>query len=332
MKNISNQSLPNWEMWIWSTSFLMGSVATIVANVITFQVFWNQRRTLRQTSFVIINLALADLCVGLSEGCFAVENLMLSYTGKKPTEIGCLTIDLFSECASLTLLGLVSLERMHAVFWPVRHRMTRQRSYIYAICTSWSLSTVLSILFIVTYLGIVNQLITIGMFAFLMALISISICVVYSAIWIRLRQTKKQSIRKHCNPTTNKLTKTLLIASILTLAAWLPLSAAVLVKYLCASCLSQVNTTRLVYGGRFLQYGNSLLNPIVYSLRIPEFKEKILRLFCRQRWKKLAAPETVSQVHALRSATPALLSLTSPVRLTTTSETVRSINLHYNDK
>ena len=313
MKNISSNLPPTWEMWIWSTSFLMGSLATLVANLITFQVFWNQRRNLRQTSFVLVNLALADLSVGLSEGCFAVENLLSSYMGKKPTEIGCLAVDVFSEGASLTFLGLMSLERMHAVFWPLRHRMTRPRSYIYAICTLWLFTTMTTVLFILSYVGLVNQIITIGLFVSIMAVIPISICVVYSRIWLHLRHIKKQSLRKHRSPTTNKLTKTLLIASFLSLAAWLPLGVALLVKFLCVGCLSSVNVTRLVYGGRILQYGNSLLNPVVYSLRIPEFKDKIIQQFCKQRRRKLrrTAPETACQVHALRSATPVLLSFTS---------------------
>ena len=278
--------------------------------------FFNQRRTLKQTSYVIINLALADLSVGLSGGCFAVENLVSRYTGKKPTEIGCLTVDVFSESASLTFLVLVSLERMHAVFWPFRHRMTEPRSYIYAICIVWLFSGVVTVIFILSYIGIVSQKIAIGIFVLLMAVFPISVCVVYLGIWLRMRHTRKQNVRKHRFTANKKLTETLLIACILSVVAWLPISSTLLINGLCASCLSLMNATRVVYGTRILQYGNSLLNPIVYSLRIPEFKDKLLELLCwhRCRRPKRSAPHipgTACEVNALKSTTPVLLSLTS---------------------
>ena len=94
---------------------------------------WNPRtlrcQTLKQTTYEVINLALADLSVG----CFGVENLVLSYTKEKPSAIGCLTVDVVSECVSFLSLNVLSLERIHAIFWPLLHRINKTLSYIYII-------------------------------------------------------------------------------------------------------------------------------------------------------------------------------------------------------
>ncbi|XP_078364244.1 adenosine receptor A1-like [Oculina patagonica] len=314
MNSSSNHSLPTWEMWIWSTSFVVESIAIVFANSLTFHIFLNQRKNLRQTSFLIINLALADLFVGLSTGCFAVENLILSYTGERPTATGCLTVDVLSECASMSFLVVVSLERMHAVFWPLRHRITGTRSYIYVICTAWIFSVISTIMFIISHIGILDKSISTSIFVFLMAVLPLTVCVVYCRIWFRIKRLRKESIRKHRNMANNKLTKTLFIASILSVVTWLPLCATLLARIFCKNCLSSKNSNRIIYVARIFQYRNSLLNPIVYSLRLPEFRGKLLELLCRHQTGTSVKPASLisetSTNFALQSTTPILLSLT----------------------
>lgn len=313
MNNTSSQTLPVWEMWIWSTTFMLESIAIVFTNSITIHIFLSQRKTLRHTSYVVINLALADLSVGLSAGCFGVENLVLSYTGEKPTSIGCLTVDFISECASILFLVVLSLERMHAVFWPLRHRITKTRSYIYIICTAWLFSFTLAITFIISYFGIINQKISTSMFIFFMAVFPLTVCVVYGRIWFHMKHLRKQSIRRHRHIANNNLTKTILVASLLSVTAWLPVSATLLVSVLCKNCLSLNNSSRAVYAARILQFGNSLLNPVIYNIRMPEFRAKLMRLLFRRHSRvsiqsSYLTPGTLPNF-ATQSATPVLLSL-----------------------
>jgi len=308
MNNTRSQTLPVWEMWIWSTTFILETIAIVFANSITIHILLSQRKTLRHTSYVVISLALADLSVGLSAGCFGAENLLLSYTGDKPTVIGCLTVDFISECASIVFLVVLSLERMHAVFRPMRHRITKTRSYIYVISTAWLFSFTFAIIFILSYIGIISQKISTSLFIFLMVVFPITVCVVYCRIWFRMKHLRKQSIRKHRHIANNNLTKTLLVASLLSVAAWLPVSATLLVTVLCKNCLSLDNSSRVVYAARILQFGNSLLNPIIYNLRMPEFRAKLVRLLFRCH-SKTSTSGTLPNF-AAQSATPILLSLT----------------------
>ena len=136
---------------------------------------------------------------------------------------GCFGVDFISECASVVFLVVFSLERMHAVFWPLRHRITKTRSYIHIICTAWLFSFTLAITFIISYIGIINQKISTRMLIFLMAVFPLTICLVYCSIW-------------HRHIANNNLTKALLVASLLSVTAWLPVSATLLVSVLCKHC------------------------------------------------------------------------------------------------
>ena len=292
---------------------MLECIAIVFTNSITVHIFLSQRKTLRHTSYVLINLALADLSVGLSAGCFGVENVVLSYTGGKPTAIGCLTVDFISESASIVFLVVLSLDRMHAVFWPLRHRITKTRSYIYIICTAWLFSFTLALIFIMSYIGIINQKISTSMFILLMAVFPLTVCLVYSRIWLRMKHLRKQSIRKHRHTANNNLTKALLVASLLSVTAWLPVSATLLVSVLCKHCLSLNNSSRAVYAARILQFGNSLLNPVIYNIRMPEFRARLTGLLFRRHSKtsiqSTYLPPGTLPNFAAQSATPVLLSL-----------------------
>ena len=122
-----------------------------------------------------------------------------------------------------------------------------------------------------------------------------------------------KSIRSTFISQTTHLTKTLLVASLLSVTAWLPVSATLLVSVLCKNCLSLNNSSRAVYAARILQFGNSLLNPVIYNIRMPEFRAKLMRLLFRRHSRvsiqsSYLTPGTLPNF-TTQSATPVLLSL-----------------------
>ena len=85
-----------------------------------------------------------------------------------------------------------------------------------------------------------------------------------------------------------KLTVTLFIMTIVSLLMWLP--HAVYVFLLLQSLTSTMEflsasqeLVRLEFSLYILSLMNSLVNPIVYTIRIPEFRKALLLLFKRQR-------------------------------------------------
>ena len=72
-----------------------------------------------------------------------------------------------------------------------------------------------------------------------------------------------------------RLTKTLLLVSVLSLLSWLPLS--IVIFFIVSVERIASGTFTIYYITVLLNYSNSFVNPVVYALRIPEFKQVIGR-------------------------------------------------------
>ena len=105
------------------------------------------------------------------------------------------------------------------------------------------------------------------------------ICGCNIAIWRKFQHRSVASQQQNRNVQNERLTRTLLFVSILALLCWLPL--------IMVSDLDSL--TKFVVPGRylvvvfFLNYLNASVNPVVYALRIPEFRQA-LTLFCFRDW------------------------------------------------
>ena len=90
-------------------------------------------------------------------------------------------------------------------------------------------------------------------------------------------------------PGKKKLTVTLLIMTIASLFMLLPFVLG-LFKLFAGNC-SGLFRSRLYVNATFVLSGaNSFVNPILYTLRIPEFKKALISLFRRQRNENVAIP------------------------------------------
>ena len=120
-------------------------------------------------------------------------------------------------------------------------------------------------------------------FIFFVAALPLTVCIVYCSIWIRMKHLRKQKhTAKHLHIANNNLTKTLLVASLLSVTVWLPVSVTLLVRVLCKNCLLLNNSSRAVYPARILLFRNSLLNLIICNIWISEFRSKLMRLLSRR--------------------------------------------------
>ena len=121
--------------------YILEAVFIIIGNSFAIFVFWKQRLHQKRTCFLLINLAVADLLVGISEliglslGKF---DKMTAVPGNKnkPT-IFFSGLTLFASSTSVIFLALVALERVHAVLHPLRHRVINTRVYIFAAVIAW---------------------------------------------------------------------------------------------------------------------------------------------------------------------------------------------------
>ena len=265
--------------------FVLETVVIIIGNTFTIFVFWSQRLSLRRTCFLLINLAIADLIVGIvepivlatedtpnSEAVRAQQNEQIEhmYMASAFQHIGSST--------SLFFLALISLERVYAVLWPLRHRVMHTRVYIYSIFIVWALGLCAGVLLI---LGMnctkVNCrayfLITLCSFLFISLVV---ICASYLTIRTRLRHTPP-GLEVHNRQLTEhnlRLSRTFFIVVVLSVVFWLPGFVVYTIRSFCLPCVSQMWIMWIV---KAIHLANSMVNPFVYTFRMPIFKNALRR-------------------------------------------------------
>ena len=179
---------------------------------------------------------------------------------------------------SLTNIAVISLERMHATIRPFRHRLIKKWVYGVTIAGVWVSAAMVStaILILEVYVYGKEFLYLLQSYCFLCLLV---ICVSYSSIVVKFlcgaHPQHHGAVRRQ-----GKLTVTLFIMTIASLLMWLP--HAVFIFLPSSKFLSFQESSRLNYSLNSLVLMNSLVNPIVYTIRIPEFKKALLLLFKRQ--------------------------------------------------
>ena len=120
---------------VFSVVFFLEGVSILLGNIFTIFVFWKHRAELKRTSYLLVNLAVADLLVAISIlislGC-KVQNLAEGHNDMiKGWQFTLFKIwDTLCGTASLLNLLVISLERLYAVRWPFRHRTLSTRTYI----------------------------------------------------------------------------------------------------------------------------------------------------------------------------------------------------------
>ena len=100
------------------------------------------RKRLKRTSYLLINLAVADFFVGIGLSMFIGTDIARTLKRNIPDslEITLIIIDLSATLSSVTSLALISLERMFAILWPFRHRLLKTRYFYVSIGVAWLIS------------------------------------------------------------------------------------------------------------------------------------------------------------------------------------------------
>ena len=239
--------------------------------------------------YLVINLAIVDMFVG----GFVVYTLFY-FTGVlchvfilRLNENWALDIlqalSVFFPFSSLTNMVIIALERVHATYRPFKHRLLKKWLYGLIIAVVW----ISSGLVIVTYIlldhfsTIYHQHYLRATFFFICLFI---ICVSYTSIVIKVR-CGAQPQHHGAASRERKLTMTLLIVTVVSLLLSLPY---VIFGFVFLSSdfnfmsLSHSVRFHLDYTVVFFLYANSLVNPILYAIRMPEYRTAVLALFRRR--------------------------------------------------
>ena len=269
----------------WLVVLIIECLAIVILNTITVLVFVKKKRQLqRRSTYLIIHLAMVDLLVGVVSGPLQIEIGMSQFcplwNHRQKTissqHLSFAFVYLFSS-TSLTNLTAISLERLHATFCPLRHRFVRKWVYRAIIIVIWLIPIVrvAAIIFLlkIGYFEVINTY----LFLLFYAVSLFVICVSYILVVIKVRCSRHPQFHSR-SKRERKLTGTVLIVTLVSLLCFLPAMIYVACLRVSFTCFRNFHIDIAM---TVLFLANSLVNPIIYALRMPGFRKCLLQLVYR---------------------------------------------------
>lgn len=249
----------------------------LVGNAFTTYVFWSRRNSFKRTGLLLINLAVIDLLVGAAT-FIEITQQILQKSDIEPIHYDD-PISIFQvlcSCSSVFCLVAISLERVYAILWPLRHRAASTRAYMLSIVFVWLAGFAMAFVYTFQVLKLLPTIYStviqdVGLVSSLAIVIA-----AYMTIHTRMKFTVP-SLEAHNRPSTEqnlRLSRTLFIVTVLSLLLWLP---SVVLYTIDDLCTARTVPEVLLFISRVLHLTNSIVNPIVYSYRMPMFKEAMKR-------------------------------------------------------
>ncbi|CAH3105496.1 unnamed protein product, partial [Porites lobata] len=287
-RNIEATSLALNVAIIFVVVFVVEAALIILGNAFTIFVFLTPTRTshIRRTCYLLINLAVADLLVGITEPIILGMEKGINETnplrGKRENGLPG-AMQLFASSASVFFLALISLERAFAVLKPLRHRVVSTCVYIYSIVVVWAVGIlILGLMALSFYYPKLARETVHVVVHFCLFISFVMICASYLKIRTRLSSTAPEVAVVNGRQTTEynvRLSRTLFVVIALSLLFWLPAFAVYIGRDICKRCFHPY----VVWTVNVFHLANSLVNPFVYSFRMPAFKEALEKLSRRRR-------------------------------------------------
>ena len=266
--------------------FVTESLIIVSVNLLTIIVFIKNRNLRTRAMYLVISLTVADMLVGLlsqspsplvfmQDTCDLLRRVPLD--GKIET-LFCITMPVL-PLVSLTNIAVISLERTHAAFRPFKHRVIKKWVYGVIIATVWVLPVmILSAAMFISFYDLTDNLFILWPIYYCFCLFVI--CVSYACISIKFVCGAYPQHHGAVNR-QRKLTVTLLIMTIVSLILLIPF---LLYIFVVAIGSKNILSSLSYLCFSFILAGvNSFVNPILYSVRIPEIKQAFISLFSRQR-------------------------------------------------
>ena len=262
--------------WFWSVCFGVTAVIIIISNSLSIAVLV-KRKFRKRSLYLLIDLAIADLLVGL----FAVPIYMIAVISESklvpPVALDC--VDMFTGLSSIFTLTVISLERLFAISRPLRHRQVSSDSYAIAIAMPWILSLAVTSVRVLQHYSIVthHQFATVIIISLSTPLLIT--CISYCVIWSKQSSRMQNGVRARREV---RLSKTLFLITGTFVLTWLPFQVVVVVASMCVPCKKMHIV--VVFVLKLLHFSNSFLNFLIYCLRMPDYRKAVSQI-CFFFWK-----------------------------------------------
>lgn len=134
----------------WTTIYSIEHVAIVTSNAIAIIAFMKNRKLLKRSTYLILNLAIIDMLLGFTGPWTVYEFGMYCELWKGPIEWWEKypfppVIRLTVAISSLINITVISLERLHATVRPFAHRFDKKWIYWVIIAVSYLIATLFPI-------------------------------------------------------------------------------------------------------------------------------------------------------------------------------------------
>ncbi|XP_078367355.1 adenosine receptor A3-like [Oculina patagonica] len=264
------------------SALILVSVFIVVGNLLTIVLFVANKRLRKKSLFLVINMSFADLMLGTVSLPIYIYDVGADYhlwTGGWTMSLVIFfwLFDAVFSKASLLSATSICGERFYAIYWPFKHKTLSMRAYRVVIFMVWTLALLHAAVWTALnrFTTAKHAVYASTSFNFILLLI---VCGCNISIWRKFQHGSVAS-QQHNRALQNKrLTKTLLFVSVLALLSWLPF---IILNFLIF--VYHVQIPWLFYDlVNLVNYSNSFVNPVVYALRISEFKQALASC-CRGR-------------------------------------------------
>ena len=281
----------------WFAAFIIESSVIFLLNAFTLAIYTRNRHLRKPSTYLIINLTVADLLVGtvLVPLLFFVpdkleRDLELKQAFSWQSFMYLTSVYLF-PVASLANISLISLERLHATLFPFRHCLIGRRVYLTTIFCSWLFSLTLSSVF-----SLLDLRASLATFVYVFApYIFLSLLILTVSYVIIISTVKNNPPSPNAGPALSqerKLTVTLFTVTVVSVLTILPrviwsVIALHIQSKLCPAVIFRIdNSFNVIY------FFNSIVNPLIYAIRMQEFR-KAARKLVSNKTSELAQVQTM---------------------------------------
>lgn len=276
---IDNETFKREAVITWCAFYVQIAFLAVFGNGLVVASFIRYSRLRTITNYFVVSLAVADILVGLVSIPIWISMLLYSTGGKTLGNIYYI-LDIFAGTCSILHLVTISLERFFAVVYPIRRRNISPKVYYIFLVAVWIIPAAASLSAL--ELREINR--KANMMFLFMGFFVIPLLVIlftYAKIWLTARnriQPARDSSRSIKRDMRIAVTIALVIGFFV--IAWLPFFTVQLLIVFCESCKPRIYNTDLLLFVKYMHYSNSAINPIVYAVKIPEFRRAFKQLVC----------------------------------------------------
>ena len=256
-----------------------------VGNAFVIFVFWTQfTGSRRRASYLLINLAVADFLIGVTKiPGFITISIPSLMRQRNIDDLGnyIAAFDILFSTASVVSLAAVSVERTAAVLWPLAHRTSSDRVYVYCIAFIWMTAMSVFLIYILPFFNVWPSKYAVLALNIVLVLSILTTCLTYIIIRAHLKCSPQifNSDQRRSMERNVKLSKTVFLVIALSFAFWVPAVILYVIRdVFCKECIP----AEVVLVGTVLHFANSLVNPITYTCRLSIFKKTLNRLLKRR--------------------------------------------------